>query len=116
MPYVDGFILPVPTKNLAAYKKMAGKFAKACKKAGALEYFEAVGDDLAVKFGMPMPKLVKPRTGETIIFAWVLFKSKPHRKQVWKKIMSDANCAPPDNMPFDVKRMAWGGFKTIVGF
>ncbi|MBM4113168.1 MAG: DUF1428 domain-containing protein [Phycisphaerae bacterium] len=116
MPYVDGFILPVPTKNLAAYKKMASSFAKACRKAGVLKYFEAVGDDLNVKFGLPMPKLVKPRKGETIVFAWVLFKSKAHRNATWKKLMSDGSCQPPKKMPFDPKRMAWGGFKTIVGF
>jgi uncharacterized protein YbaA (DUF1428 family) len=117
MKYVDGFVLAVPTKNLAAYRKMATVGGKVWRKHGALEYAEAVGDDLDVKFGVSFKKLMKPKRGETIVFSWIVFKSRAHRDQVNKKVMSDPEVKKAmENtaMPFDVKRMAYGGFKFLV--
>lgn len=117
MKYVDGFVLAVPTKNLAAYRKMATLGGKVWRKHGALEYVEAVGDDLDVKFGVSFKKLVKPKRGETIVFSWIVFKSRAHRDQVNKKVMSDPQLKKSmENaaMPFDLKRMAYGGFKFLV--
>jgi uncharacterized protein YbaA (DUF1428 family) len=116
MRYVDGFVLTVPKKNLAAYRRMAAKGGKIWREHGAIEYVEAVGDDLAVKFGLPFPKLVKPKPGEAIVFSWIVYKSKASRNRVVAKVMKDKRLAPPadGSMPFDPKRMAYGGFKTIV--
>jgi len=116
MSYVDGFVLPVPTKNIPAYKRMAQKAAKIWKEYGALEYRECVGDDLNVKFGTPFPKMVKTKPGETIVFAYIVYKSKAHRDSVNKKVMADPRLASmgEKEMPFDCKRMLYGGFKTIV--
>ncbi len=116
MAYVDGYVLPVPKKKLAAYKRMAQLGAKVWKEHGALEYFECVGDDLKVKFGMPFPKMMKPKAGETVVFSFVVYKSKAHRNQVNKKVMSDPRLCSmnPAEMPFDCKRMVWGGFKVLV--
>ena len=120
MTYVDGFVMPIPRKNLAAYKKMAAQGAEVWKRHGALEYFECVGDDLSPK-GMPgmkithFPTLVKARASETVVFAFIVFKSKAHRDAVNKKVMKEMSAVPPPaTMPFDIKRMAYGGFKTIV--
>jgi uncharacterized protein YbaA (DUF1428 family) len=120
MTYVDGFVIPIPKKNLAAYKKMAAEGAKAWRKHGALEYFECVGDDLSPK-GMPgmkithFPTLAKAKAGETVVFSFIVYKSKAHRDAVNKKVIAEMNKkAPPSTMPFDMKRMAYGGFKTIV--
>ncbi|HWR15787.1 MAG TPA: DUF1428 domain-containing protein [Terriglobales bacterium] len=114
--YVDGFILPVPKKNLKAYHKMAKLGAKVWKEYGALEYFESYGDDMAVKFGVPFPKLVKPKQGEVIVFSWIVYKSRAHRDKVNAKVMKDKrmNTFDPKKMPFDLKRMAWGGFEVMV--
>lgn len=117
MKYVDGFVLAVPTKNLAAYKKMARFGGKVWRKYGALQYVEAVGDDLDVKFGVSFKKLVKPKRGETIVFSWIVYKSRAHRDQVNKKVMSDPQmkkAMEKGPMPFDLKRMAYGGFKFLV--
>ena len=117
MKYVDGFVLAVPTTNLAAYRKMATAAGKVWRKHGALEYVEAVGDDLDVKFGMSFKELVKPKRGETIVFSWIVFKSRAHRDQVNKKVMADPRMntmMEKGPMPFDVKRMAYGGFKFLV--
>ncbi len=116
MAYVDGFILPLPTKNLAAYKKMAKQFARICRKHGVLQYQECLGDDLKVKHGLPYSKLLKLKKGESVIFAWMLYKSRAHRDKTLKAIMSDPSMTPPKSMPFEMGRMAWGGFKPIVGF
>jgi uncharacterized protein YbaA (DUF1428 family) len=120
MTYVDGFVLPVPKKNLAAYKKMAAEGAKAWKKHGALDYFECVGDDLNPK-GVPgmkithFPTLAKAKSGETVVFSFIVYKSRAHRDAVNKKVMKEMSAQPqPTTMPFDMKRMAYGGFKTIV--
>lgn len=116
MKYVDGFLLAVPTKNLAAYRKMSKVGAKVWRKHGALQYVEAVGDDLDVKFGVPFTKIMKPKKGETIIFSWIVYKSRAHRDKVNAKVMSDPeiNKSIEGPMPFDVKRMAYGGFKFLV--
>ncbi len=115
MRYVDGFVLTVPKKNLAAYRRMASKAGKIWREHGAIEYVEAVGDDLAVKFGMPFPKLVKPKTGETIVFSWIVYQSKAHRNKVNAKVMKDPRLTMDGKaMPFDPKRMAYGGFKALV--
>lgn len=114
MSYVDGFVLPVLKRNLPAYKRMAKQFASVCRKHGVVQYLECAGDDLNVKHGLSFTKLLKLKKGETAIFAWVFFKSRSHRDTVWKKIMSDPTMKPPKEMPFDVRRMAWGGFKPFI--
>jgi uncharacterized protein YbaA (DUF1428 family) len=116
MPYVDGFVIPIPRKNLAAYRRMAMKAGKVWREYGALEYFECVGDDLKVKWGLPFPKLAKLKRGETVVFSWITYKSRKHRDAVNAKVMRDPRIAKmmvkPN--PFDMKRMTYGGFKTIV--
>ena len=117
MKYVDGFVLVVPTKNLAAYKKVATAAGKVWRKYGALEYVEAEGDDLKVKFGISFTKLAKAKRGETVIFSWIVYKSRAHRDQVNKKVMADVSMKKimeKGPMPFDLKRMAYGGFKFLV--
>jgi len=118
MSYVDGFVLVVPKKKLPAYVKLARKASKVWREHGALEYRECVGDDLKVKMGLPFPKLAKAKAGETVIFSWISYKSRAHRDKVNKKVMADKRLfdGMPKEMPFDVKRMAYGGFKTLVGF
>ena len=116
MTYVDGFVIPVPKGKVAAYKKMAALGKKAWMKHGALQYFECVGDDLA---GMPESGNFKAMAGlkssETAFFSFIVFKNKAHRNAVNKKVMAEMKTLPmPDSMPFDVKRMAYGGFKTLV--
>ncbi len=117
--YVDGFVIPIKKKDLPAYKKMAIEGAKMWKKYGALEYFECVGDDLNVKKGMPQKgfiKLAGLKPDETVVFSWIVYKSRAHRDQVNKKMMSDPSMNDFDvsTMPFDMKRFATGGFKPIV--
>ena len=117
MPYVDGFVLPVPKKNLKAYARMSQKAGQVWKDHGALEYRECVGDDLEVKMGLPFKKLTKLKPGETVVFAWIVYKSRAHRDKVNAKVMKDPRMnAMMDGkkMPFDVKRMAYGGFNVLV--
>ena len=117
MKYVDGFVLPMPKKNLAAYRRMAQKAAKLWREHGALEYRECVGEDLNVKMGLPFPRGIKAKAGETIVFAYIVYKSRAHRDSVNAKVMKDpriAGMGDEKNMPFDAKRMLYGGFKTIV--
>ena len=117
MKYVDGFVLPLPKKNIDAYRRMARKASKVWRDHGALEYRECVGDDLEVKMGMPFPKLAKLKPGETVVFAWIVYKSRAHRDRVNAKVMKDPRLAKmmdPKAMPFDVKRMVYGGFKVLV--
>jgi uncharacterized protein YbaA (DUF1428 family) len=116
MSYVDGYVLPVPKKNLAAYRRLAQKAGKIWRKHGALEYRECSADDMKVKGMVPFPRTVKAKPGETVIFAWVVFKSRKHRDTVNAKVMKDPAIAKldPGAMPFDCKRMAYGGFKTMV--
>lgn len=115
--YVDGFVLPVPKKNLKAYFQMAKKAGKIWREHGALEYRECVGDDLHVKMGMPFPRLAKTKQGETMVFSWIVYKSRRHRDRVNAKVGKDPRMTGMCNsksMPFDVKRMAYGGFKVVV--
>jgi len=117
MRYVDGFLLAVSRKNLPAYRRMAQKAGKIWREYGALDYKECVGDDLKVKMGRPFPRQMKLRGGETVVFSYIVYKSRAHRDAVNKKVMKDPRikdmCDPKD-MPFDVKRMCYGGFKAIV--
>jgi uncharacterized protein YbaA (DUF1428 family) len=115
--YVDGFVLPVPKKNLAAYARMAKKASKVFRKHGALEYKECAGDDLNIKFCMPFPKGIRSKPGETVVFSYIVYKSRAHRDAVNAKVMKDpriAEMCDPKDMPFDCKRMLYGGFKAIV--
>lgn len=118
MRYLDGFVLPVPKKNLAAYRRMAQKAGKVWRKHGALDYKECVGDDLNPKWAVPFPKIAKLKPGETVVFAYIVFKSRAHRDRVNAKVMKDPFMNDPEYkdkpMPFDVKRMAYGGFKVLV--
>jgi len=117
MRYVDGFVLPVPKKNLQAYRRLAQKAGKIWREHGALEFRECVGEDLDVKIGAPFPRRVKLKPGETVVFSWIGFKSRAHRDRVNAKVMKDprlAKMCDPKNMPFDVKRMTYGGFKILV--
>ncbi|NOT00954.1 MAG: DUF1428 domain-containing protein [Phycisphaerales bacterium] len=117
MPYVDGFVLPVPKKNMAAYGRMARKAGKIWREHGALEYRECVGDDLDMKWGIPFTRIVKLKPGETIVFSWIVYKSRAHRDRINAKVMADPRLAPmmdPKKMPFDCKRMTCGGFKVLV--
>ncbi len=115
MPYVDGFLLPVPKKNLAKYRRLSTKAGKIWREHGALEYRECVGDDLNAPTGATFPKSAKAKPGETVVFSWIVYKSKADRTRVLKKVMSDPRLkADMKDMPFDTKRMAYGGFKVIV--
>jgi uncharacterized protein YbaA (DUF1428 family) len=117
MKYIDGFVVPVPKKNLAAYARMSKKAGKIWREHGALEYRECAGNDLKVKMGLSFPRGIKVKPGETVVFAYIVYKSRAHRDQVNARVMKDPRlrgmCDLKD-MPFDVKRMMYGGFKTIV--
>jgi uncharacterized protein YbaA (DUF1428 family) len=117
MAYVDGYVLPLPEKNIAQYRKIAKLAAKVWMDHGALEYRECVGDDLTPPFGVHYGKLIKAKPGETVVFAWIVYKSKAHRDKVNAKAMADPRLAcmmNPADVPFDCKRMAYGGFKILV--
>ena len=116
MVYVDGFVLPVPKRKLAAYKRLSAKAGRIWREHGALEYRECVGDDVKVRMGVPFGKLAKIKAGETVVFSYIVYKSRAHRDRVLAKVMSDKRLMADNGkaMPFDPKRMAWGGFKTIV--
>jgi uncharacterized protein YbaA (DUF1428 family) len=116
MSYVDGYLLPIPKNKIAAYRKMAEIGRKIWTKHGALDYRECAGDDLEAKWGgTPFTRMLKLKRGETAVFAYIVFKSRAHRDRVNAKVMKEMNAmgASPD-MPFDMKRMVYGGFKTIV--
>ena len=117
MKYVDGYVLPVPKKNLQAYRRMAQKAGKVWREHGALEFRECAGDDLKVKMGIPFTRLAKLKPGETAVFSWIVYKSRAHRDAVNAKVMKDPRLAKMmdlKNMPFDSKRMSYGGFKVLV--
>jgi uncharacterized protein YbaA (DUF1428 family) len=117
MRYVDGFVLPVPKKNVATYKRMAQKAGKVWRDHGALEYSECIADDVKRGKHTSFPQSVKLKPGETVVFAYIVYKSRAHRDRVNAKVMKDprlANMMDPKAMPFDAKRMFWGGFKTFV--
>ena len=117
MPYVDGFVLVVPKKNVAAYRSMAAKAGKIWREYGALEFRECAGDDLKIKMGMPFARLLKLKPSETVFFSWIVYKSRAQRDRVNAKVMKDPRLAPmmdPKKMPMDPKRMSYGGFKVLV--
>jgi uncharacterized protein YbaA (DUF1428 family) len=119
MRYVDGFVIPIPKKNVAAYRRLARAASKVWMDHGALEYRECVGDDLNIKGVVPFTKPAQCKVGETVIFAWITYKSRSHRDRVNAKVMKDPRIAKmmstdPKKQPFDMKRMVYGGFKTIV--
>jgi uncharacterized protein YbaA (DUF1428 family) len=120
--YVDGFVLPVAKKNLARYRRVARVASKVWRDHGALEYVECVADQLTSKqdgktFTSLFPKMAKAKPNEVVVFAWIIYKSKADQKRIMKKVMADprlANMMDPNDMPFDMGRMAWAGFKPIV--
>jgi uncharacterized protein YbaA (DUF1428 family) len=117
MKYVDGYVLPVAKKNLAAYRRMALKAGKIWREHGALQFCECVGDDLKTKMAVSFPATIKLKSGETVVFSWIMFKSRAHRDSVNAKVMKDPRLAKMmdmKSMPFDSKRMVYGGFKTVV--
>src|SRR5262245_21793582 len=117
MRYVDGFVLPVPKKKLPAYRQIAQKAGKIWREHGALEYRECAGDDLKPKRGALFPRMVRLKPGETVVFSWIVFKSRAHRDRVNAKVMQDPRLAKmmdPKAMPFDMKRMAYAGFEVLV--
>jgi uncharacterized protein YbaA (DUF1428 family) len=118
MAYVDGYVLPLPKKNLAAYRRMAQKAGKVWRDHGALEFCETVADDVKKGKHTSFPQSVKLKPGETVVFSWIRFKSRAHRDKVNAKVMKDprlADMMDPKAMPFDGKRMFWGGFKVMIG-
>ena len=115
--YVDGFVLPVPKKNLPAYRRMASTAGKVWREHGALEYIECVADDVKPGKVTSFPQSVKLKRGEVVVFSWIVYKSRAHRDSVNKKVMKDPRIAPMMDvkaLPFDGKRMFWGGFKVLV--
>ena len=116
MAYVDGFLLAVPKKNLKAYVSMARRAGKVWREHGALDYRECVGDDLKVKGMASFVKTARTKAGETVVFSWIAYRSKAHRDAVNKKVMKDERILRmmKQKMPFDVKRMNYGGFRVVV--
>lgn len=114
--YVDGFVLPVPKKNVQAYRRIAQKMGKIWREYGALEYVEAVADDVKPGKWTSFPQSVKLKPDEVVVFAYIVYKSRAQRDRINAKVMSDPRVTEmnPKNMPFDGKRMFWGGFKQIV--
>jgi uncharacterized protein YbaA (DUF1428 family) len=115
MKYVDGYVLPVLKKNLKAYAHMAKMGAETWMKYGALDYKECVAEDLTAKWGMPFSQMMKLKPGETVVFSYIVFKSRAHRDRVNAKVMKEMEkMGEMKEMPFDMKRMVYGGFKILV--
>ncbi len=117
MAYVDGFLLAIPKKNLAVYRAMARKAGKVWREHGALEYRECVADDVKKGKWTSFPQAVKLKPGEAVWFSWIVYKSRRHRDSVLAKVMKDkrlASMMDPKALPFDGKRMMWGGFRVVV--
>ena len=115
--YVDGFLIPIPKKNLSAYRRIAAKAGIVWKEHGAVEYMECTGDDLRVTMGIPFPRRAKVKPGETVLFSWIVYKSKAHRDRVNAKVMKDPRIKKmmgTGKMLFDMKRMTYGGFRVLV--
>ncbi|MBI5432783.1 MAG: DUF1428 domain-containing protein [Planctomycetes bacterium] len=114
--YVDGFLLAVPKKNLAAYKRMARLGSKVWCDHGALAYCECAADDLTVKCGVPFPKVLRLKPTETVVFAWIVYRSRKERDRINAKVMADPRLAKwmQMSMPFDMNRMSSGGFQVLV--
>jgi uncharacterized protein YbaA (DUF1428 family) len=117
MSYVDGFVVPVPEAKLADYRKMARRAGKIWREHGALAYTECLADDVLPGKRTSFPQSVKLKPGETVVFAWIVYKSRRDRDRINKAVMADprlADMMDPKSLPFDGKRMFWGGFKPIV--
>ena len=115
--YVDGFVLAIPKKNTATYRRLATKAGKIWKEHGALDYRECIGDDVKPGKTTSFPQAVKLKPGEVVWFSWIVYASKKDRDRILKKVMSDprlADMMDPKKLPFDGKRMFWGGFKVSV--
>ena len=115
--YVDGFVVPVPKKQLNAYRRMAAKAGKVWREHGALDFVECVADDVKPGKVTSFPQSVKLKAGEVVVFSWIVYKSRAHRDNVNKKVMADPRLKAmmePQNMPFDGKRMIYGGFSVLV--
>ena len=116
--YVDGFVIVIPKKKMNDYKKLAAKAGKIWMEYGALSYYECVGKDLKVKMGIPFTKLANAKPTDNVVFSFVTYKNKKQRDSIMKKIMKDprmnAICPDPNDMPFDMKKMAYGGFESFV--
>ena len=115
--YVDGFVIPVPKKSVAAYRRIAQKAGKVWRDHGALEYIECVADDVKPGKWTSFPQSVKLKKDETVVFSWIVYRSRGHRDRVNAKVMKDPrmnSMMDPKSMPFDPKRMIFGGFKSIV--
>lgn len=116
MRYVDGFLLAVPRRKLQMYRRIAQRAGRVWLDSGALEYCECAGDDLKVTFGMSFTRTARLKAGETAIFSWIVYKSRAHRDRVNAKVMKDPRMQKlmKDPMPFDLKRMSYGGFNVLV--
>jgi uncharacterized protein YbaA (DUF1428 family) len=117
MSYVDGFVVPVPKKNLAAYRRMAQIAGRVWRDHGAIEYRECVADDVKLGKRTSFPRSVKRKAGETVVFSWIVYKSRTDRDRIIGKVMKDKRLAKmmnPKSLPFDGKRMIYGGFKLLV--
>jgi uncharacterized protein YbaA (DUF1428 family) len=114
--YVDGFVIPVPKRKVDAYRRQARKAAKIRREHGALEVRECIADDVPMGKVTSFPRSVKRKPSETVVFSWIVFKSRAHRDRVNAKVMKDPRLAgmDPKDMPFDAKRMIYGGFKVVV--
>jgi uncharacterized protein YbaA (DUF1428 family) len=115
--YVDGFVVPLPKRNLDAYRRLARKAGKIWREHGALEFRECVADDVTMGKITSFPRSVKRKRNETVVFSWIVFKSRTHRDRVNAKVMKDprlADMMDPKALPFDAKRMIYGGFKVVV--
>ena len=115
--YIDGFLLPVPKANIETYRRIARKAGKVWREHGALDYWECVGDDLEVEDMSSFLSAAKAKPDETVIFSWIVFRSRAHRDRVNAKVMKDprlADMMDAKALPFDSKRMAYGGFKELV--
>ena len=116
MPYVDGFVVPVPKKKIEAYRRLARKAGKVWRDHGAIEFKECIADDVKMGKLTSFPRSVKRKPNETVVFSYIVYKSRAHRDRVMAKVMKDKRIASmdPKTMPFDAKRMIYGGFKVIV--
>ena len=117
MPYVDGFVVPVPKKKLKEYGRIAKIAGQVWKDHGAIDYHECVADDVKPGKTTSFPQSVKLKKGEVVVFSWITYKSRKQRDSIMKKVMKDARLADmmdPTKMPFDTKRMFWGGFKSFI--
>ena len=115
--YVDGFLLAVPKRKVETYRRISRAAGIVWKKHGALDYVECVGDDLKTTMGVSFPRIARAKGSETVVFSWILYKSRAHRDRVNAKVMKDPRIKKmmePQAMPFDMKRMAYGGFEVLV--